>query len=32
ISTYVTLGIFVALSIVGLRAIFAFIDPQLANM
>ncbi len=32
ISTYVTLGIFVVLSFVGLTAIFAFIDPQLANL
>ncbi|MFD1735977.1 succinate dehydrogenase cytochrome b558 subunit [Bacillus salitolerans] len=32
ILTYVTLGIFVALSFVGLRAIFAFIDPTLANI
>jgi succinate dehydrogenase / fumarate reductase cytochrome b subunit len=32
ISTYVTMGIFVLLSIVALRAIFAFLDPQLANM
>jgi succinate dehydrogenase / fumarate reductase cytochrome b subunit len=32
ISTYVTLAIFFALSIVGIRALFAFVDPQLANM
>lgn len=32
ISTYVTMGIFVLLSIVALRAIFAFLDPQLATM
>ncbi|MFZ3588376.1 succinate dehydrogenase cytochrome b558 subunit [Bacillus sp. DJP31] len=32
ISTYVTLGLFVALSYVGVRTIFAFIDPALANM
>ncbi|HHW37647.1 MAG TPA: succinate dehydrogenase [Bacillales bacterium] len=32
ISTYVTMGIFVLLTIVTLRTIFAFLDPQLANM
>ncbi|WP_209122032.1 succinate dehydrogenase cytochrome b558 subunit [Alkalihalobacillus sp. BA299] len=32
ISTYVTLGIFVALSWVGIRAILAFINPELANI
>lgn len=32
ISTYVTMGIFVALSIVGIRALLAFINPDLANM
>lgn len=32
ISTYVTMGIFVLLSIVTLRIIFAFLDPQLANL
>ncbi|MCP8967373.1 succinate dehydrogenase cytochrome b558 subunit [Ectobacillus ponti] len=32
VSTYVTMAIFFALSIVGVRALFAFIDPQLANM
>jgi succinate dehydrogenase / fumarate reductase cytochrome b subunit len=30
ISTYVTLGIFIVLTVVGLRAIFAFINPDLA--
>lgn len=32
VSTYVTMGIFVLLSIVALRAIFAFLDPSLATM
>jgi len=32
ISTYVTLAIFVALTFVGLTAIFAFVNPHLANM
>lgn len=32
VSTYVTMAVFVALSIVGIRAIFAFLDPQLASM
>lgn len=32
ISTFITLGIFVVLSFVGLTAIFAFINPQLANL
>lgn len=32
ISTYVTMGIFVLLSIVAIRALLAFLDPQLANM
>lgn len=32
INTYVTMGIFVLLSIVALRAIFAFTNPELANM
>jgi succinate dehydrogenase / fumarate reductase, cytochrome b subunit len=32
ISTYVTMGIFVALSFVAIRTMLAFIDPELANM
>lgn len=32
IATYVTMAIFVALSVVGIRAILAFIDPNLANI
>lgn len=32
ISTYVTMAIFVALTIVGIRAILAFINPDLANI
>ncbi|OLO27813.1 succinate dehydrogenase [Alkalihalophilus pseudofirmus] len=32
ISTYVTIGIFVALTWVGVRAILAFINPELANI
>ncbi|WP_458412288.1 succinate dehydrogenase cytochrome b558 subunit [Schinkia sp. CFF1] len=32
VSTYVTMVIFVLLAIVSFRAIFAFIDPQLANL
>lgn len=32
VSTYVTMVIFVLLAVVSLRAIFAFIDPQLANL
>jgi succinate dehydrogenase / fumarate reductase cytochrome b subunit len=32
ISTYVTMGVFLVLSIVAIRTLFAFIDPQLANM
>lgn len=32
ISTYVTMGIFVLLTIVTLRTIFAFLDPSLATM
>ncbi|MFX3623996.1 MAG: succinate dehydrogenase cytochrome b558 subunit [Ectobacillus sp.] len=32
IATYVTMGIFFALSVVGIRALLAFVDPQLANM
>ncbi|MGO4888626.1 succinate dehydrogenase cytochrome b558 subunit [Anaerobacillus sp. MEB173] len=32
ISTYVTIGIFFALTFVGIRAILAFINPELANM
>lgn len=31
ISTYVTLAIFLGLSYVGVSALLAFIDPQLAN-
>lgn len=32
ISTYVTMGIFVVLTIITLRTIFAFLDPSLATM
>ncbi|NSL51552.1 succinate dehydrogenase cytochrome b558 subunit [Calidifontibacillus erzurumensis] len=32
VSTYVTMGIFVLISIVAMRALFAFLDPQLANL
>lgn len=32
ISTYVTMAIFFALSFVGVRALLAFINPELANM
>ncbi|UOE93369.1 succinate dehydrogenase cytochrome b558 subunit [Alkalihalobacillus sp. LMS39] len=32
ISTYVTVGIFIALTYVGIRAILAFISPELANL
>ncbi|GAF64147.1 succinate dehydrogenase cytochrome b558 subunit [Alkalihalobacillus trypoxylicola] len=32
IATYVTMAIFVALSFVGIRAILAFINPELANI
>ncbi|MGL4820618.1 MAG: succinate dehydrogenase cytochrome b558 subunit [Bacilli bacterium] len=32
ISTYLTLGVFVALAIVGIRAALSFVDPSLANM
>ncbi len=32
ISTYITMAIFIALSVVGVSSLFAFVDPQLANM
>ncbi|MBB6448302.1 succinate dehydrogenase / fumarate reductase cytochrome b subunit [Geomicrobium halophilum] len=32
IMTYVSLGVFVVLTFIGLRAVFAFLDPGLANM
>ncbi|MFB5662923.1 succinate dehydrogenase cytochrome b558 subunit [Alteribacillus sp. HJP-4] len=32
LATYATVGIFLVLSFMGMRAIFAFIDPSLANM
>ncbi|MBM7660619.1 succinate dehydrogenase / fumarate reductase cytochrome b subunit [Bacillus mesophilus] len=32
ISTYFTLGVFIVLTVIGLRAIFAFINPDLANL
>ena len=32
ISTYVTMGIFIILTIISLRTIFAFLDPSLATM